>query len=283
MRRNAREDTPKDVHSTGNLKADMTEKQLAAFGAAALAYNILEDQIDALLLVATGIREWLFAEVSSRINGLEGKIAIIQKAITCSLEPDDAKTLTGSVAIFGDLKKTRDAFIHARIINAPLGVGRGANRRGQSPFEVLLSADALDGFYDHVVALQRELSRGGNLFNSATALKQCAAGDPNKPRLEEEIRVHRAQFLQNHRHRLSLKPLPKFPSEEELREAASRLRETQILLRMGYPRSRAAMMSQIHDAWEPDPWHWTYQRNNALLNTYYPPGEPAKSDDNKDR
>src|ERR1700721_819086 len=116
MKRKVQGDTPTDVHGTGNVKADLTEKQLVAFGAAALAYNVLEDQIDALLFVATGISDWLFAEVSSRIHGLDGKIAIIQKAIEHSdLMPSDKKKLTEAVAAFGDFKKNRDTMIHARI------------------------------------------------------------------------------------------------------------------------------------------------------------------------
>ncbi len=42
MRRPHKKDTPRDVHSTGDIKKDLTEKQLVAFGAAALAYNILD-------------------------------------------------------------------------------------------------------------------------------------------------------------------------------------------------------------------------------------------------
>jgi hypothetical protein len=274
MKRKSREDTPKDPYSTGNIKIDLTEKQLAAFGAAALSYNVLEDQIDALLFVTMRVPDWLSAEVSSRIHGFDGKIAIIQKAIEqIDLAPMDKKTLTNAVAVFGDFKKTRDAMIHARIINASLGVGRGAKQRGgKSPFEVLLSADALDSFYDHILALQKELYSGGILLNSAIALKECAADDPNRSQFEEALRVHEAQFRENHSHRLSLKPLPKFPDEDELRQAANRLREMQITMRMGYPRPGAMYRARDNSQF----WEWRYHRNNALLNTYYPPDMEEK-------
>jgi hypothetical protein len=282
MKRKSREDTPIDHQSTGNIKIDLTEKQLAAFGAAALAYNVLEDQIDTLLLVTTQIPDWLFEQVSSRIHGLDGKIAIIQEAIKQSgLGSNDIKTLTESVAVFGDFKKTRDTLIHARIVNAPLAVGRGTKQRGASPFEVLLSLPALDAFYEHILALQRELASGGILLNGAVTLKRCAEDDPNKSRFEEELRVHKAQFLENHRRRLALKPLPKFPDEDELHEAANRWRETQILMRMGYPRPHPAMQHFSRDASQF--WEWRHHRNNALLDTYFPPTEPPKNDDKKDK
>jgi hypothetical protein len=272
MKRKAREDTPKDLDSTGNIKLDLTNEQRAAFGAAALSYNVLEDQIDALIFVILQCPEWLSAEVSSRIHGLDGKTAIIQKAIEhIDIATRDKKTLTNAVAAFGDFKKTRDTMIHARVVNAFLGVGRGTKARGKSAFEILLSAAALDSFYDHIVALQRVLSSGGALLNSAIALKQCAANDPNKLQLEEALRVRVVQFRESHSHRLSLKPLPKFPDEEELRQEANRLREMQITMRMGYPRPGAI--------YQPDnTWQMMYRRNNALLDTYFPPGGAGKKD-----
>ena len=65
-------------HSTRDIKKDLTENQLAAFGAAALAYNILEDQIDALLHVVTNVPDWLITEVSSRWEGGNHKQSHLQ-------------------------------------------------------------------------------------------------------------------------------------------------------------------------------------------------------------
>jgi hypothetical protein len=48
MKRKFREDTPRDIFGPVDVKLDLTQEQLAALGAAALAYNILEDQLDAL-------------------------------------------------------------------------------------------------------------------------------------------------------------------------------------------------------------------------------------------
>ena len=80
MKRPAK-DNPEQMFRTGDVKRDLTRDQLEAIGAAALAYNSLEDQIDNLLLTATRMPVWLFPEVSSRINGLEGKIQVVQAAI----------------------------------------------------------------------------------------------------------------------------------------------------------------------------------------------------------
>lgn len=132
-----KKDTPKSVHSTRDIKKDLTENQLAAFGAAALAYNILEDQIDALLHVVTNVPDWLIKEVSSRIHGLDGKAAIINKAISKTpLESKDAKMANASIGAFMEFKKNRDAMIHARIINASIGIELSEKTRGEKCFEI---------------------------------------------------------------------------------------------------------------------------------------------------
>jgi hypothetical protein len=224
--------------------------------------------------VATRVPDWIFDEVCSRIHGLDGTVAIIQEAIKQSGLPNkDKNALEGSVGSFTDFKKTRDTMIHARLINLSTSIGRGAKQRGKSPFEILLSEDALNCLYEHILALQKELAAGGVLLNNALALKQIAVDDPNRARLEEEIRDQTVRFRESHNHRLALKPLPKFPDENELRDAANRRRETAILMQMGYPQPQTLSHFRNRDNLPLWDWHYQYHRNNALLNTYFPPDQ----------
>jgi hypothetical protein len=261
MRRPYNKDKPTDAHSTGDIKRDLTEKQLAAFGAASLAYNVLEDEIDALLFVVTNVPDWLFKEVSTRIHGLDGKTAIIQKAIENSgLAPDDRKIAIESVATFGELKKIRDAMIHARIINASIGIGLSNRTRGEKAFEVLLTVPALDTFYEHIVALEKELSSLGSLLGGATALKHSAPDDPKRSLYAEAVRVHEVQFRENHRHRRSLTPLPKFPDEAQLQAAVTLWNQAQTATLMGWfqpwtelPQRPPQISGLLWDSWVPPP------------------------------
>jgi hypothetical protein len=267
MRRPHHKNKLKNAQRTGDIRKDLTEKQLIAFAAAALAYNVLEDQIDALLHIVTNVPDWLIKEVSSRIHGLDGKTAIIHKALENSdLNLSDRKIACDSVGAFSEFKKIRDAIVHARIIDAAIGIGLSEKTRGEKSFEVLLTEEALIAFYDHVTALGKVLSDLSQLLAGTNTLNSLAPSDPNKSRYEEQILDQRAQFRENHRLRRSLKQLPKFPPESEMNAAVNRWREAQAATQMGW-----------FQQW-PTPLP---RRNNALLDTYYPAWVPQPPPEQK--
>jgi hypothetical protein len=209
-------------HHTRDVKQDFSRDQLAAVGAATLAFNELQSTIEAMLQVATGIPKWLFSEVGSRINGLEGKIAIIKMVLDNAIsEPKELNEIKHSVGTFFEFKGYRDAIIHARVLNAALGIGLSSERRAQES-EVLLRAEDLDTFYDHIIALQKEIFSASELLASILALKALASDDQNKAPFEEAIRDRRTQFRESRNRRQSLKPMPRFPTESELQEVESR-------------------------------------------------------------
>jgi hypothetical protein len=210
------------VHHTRDVKQDFSRDQLAAVGAVTLAFNELQSAVEAMLQVATSIPEWLFSDVASRINGLDGKIAIIKAVIDREVsEPKDIEEIKQSVGTFMEFKGNRDAIIHARVLNAALGIGLSSERRAQES-EVLLRAGDLDTFYDHIVALQKEIFSASNFLASILALKLLASDDQNRAPFEEAVRDRQTQFRENRSRRQSLTPMPKFPSEHELQEAENR-------------------------------------------------------------
>jgi hypothetical protein len=65
-----------------DVRKDLTQAQLAGIGAVALAWNDAEAMYDLLLCVTLGLHHSLWRDVATRINGIDGKHAIIRKAIT---------------------------------------------------------------------------------------------------------------------------------------------------------------------------------------------------------
>jgi hypothetical protein len=234
MRRSRPKDSKKRIASIVDVKKDLSKDQLAAIGAVALAYNAMEDGIDRILFVVTGIQDWLFPEVSTRIHGLDGKVGIIYHALErAKLEPFDRECIKEALGLFKDFKQNRDAIIHSRIFDPSAGVGISEARRAQAS-EVLLSIEALGIFYDHIIALEKELSSAGRLLGSAMALSSLALADRNRAQYEEAVRDHQTQYRESQRQRLALKSMPKFPTERELLEVANLRASVQTAIVMGW-------------------------------------------------
>src|SRR6266446_2177330 len=155
MRRPRAKDSKKRVASIVDVKSHLANNQLAAIGAVTLAYNAMEDSIDRMLFVVTGIPDWLFPEVGTRIHGLDGKIAIIKKAAEqLQLDAPELEWIKEALGLFAEFKQNRDAIIHSRIIEPSTGIGISEQRRAQA-FEVLLRTEPLGIFYDHIIALEK--------------------------------------------------------------------------------------------------------------------------------
>jgi len=112
--------TQKPTYRVVDIKKEIPEKQLAAIGALALAFNEVEAALDRLFFVVTELTEPLQLEVSTRIGGLDGKRPITKKGAAQFLNAADLRQLAELLGdgVFGQLKDYRDGVIHARHVNA---------------------------------------------------------------------------------------------------------------------------------------------------------------------
>ena len=99
-----------------------------------------------------------------------------------------------SIGAFMEFKKIRDAMIHARIINASIGIGLSEKTRGEKSFELLLTEESLTTFYDHIVMLEKELSSLGSLLGSMNAIRASTPGDPNRSQSKKQFEFIRLNF-----------------------------------------------------------------------------------------
>ncbi len=138
------------IKRTGNVRKDLSENQLAWIGSVALAYNETEALLDLTVTCSLGQLD-LGHELTSRINGTDGKIEIIKTAmekLKAEQSIRDAIALTLGADGFAGLKKYRDRIIHARIRDAKNAIAESPASRGKFE-EVLLIPKALgrvDGF-----------------------------------------------------------------------------------------------------------------------------------------
>ena len=214
------------MQRTGDIRKDLTESQLAGVGSVALAYNEAEILIDILMSLALGIFTFIANDVTGRINGIDGKIEIAKKAMKLIAASDEVNKLLSETLGDGGFslyKKYRDAVIHARILDAPAGIGLSPARRGEVQ-EVLLTASALNGLYDRLVIIRLELIEACNIairsFSDRRWTPLRALLDPSdskaylpKRQYEQEIQACLSRYREHQKRRLLLPPLPEFPEE----------------------------------------------------------------------
>lgn len=141
-----------------DIKAEISVEVLAGIGAVALAWNSLESSIDYLLCHVTDIPRPLELEFTSRINGFDGKIAIIKAGLRnhAQIPEGIADLMAASFGAAEEYKRYRDGVEHALILERDSDIAQTAQRRGRLD-EIIVSKEALDTLYEHIVAIDREL------------------------------------------------------------------------------------------------------------------------------
>jgi hypothetical protein len=264
-----------------DIKKEIAVSQLAALGAMALAFNETEAALDRLFYAATELTSPLQLEVSTRIGGLDGKIPITIKGAAQFLSKDDVRQLEELLGdgSFGLLKDYRDGAIHARHVNANTGIGVKVDRKARV-YDYLIVETALNAAYDQLVAITNELDEAVSLLQWCKSLKSLASDDPKRAQVEEETGACRSRFQQCRTERLNLPPLPKFPSESELRAADLHVQQLRTATLVG--EFQPWMYPHFHRQFAPALWN--YIQNNQPLGS--PPvllHSATKSDDKKDK
>lgn len=193
-----------------NLSVD----QLAYIGAVAMLYNDLEQIIDEMC--AKCLTDTIHPqEVLSRINGVEGKIEIVKHASKqWAFDPNEIATLGETLGESGflELKRLRDAVVHARVFDMTTSVARTRARKGKVG-DVLLAHDALMGLFLRMQEMRVELSSIEDVLARKRRIKCENLDDRQKERLEEENRASWAQALEHRSQRLSLPSMPDWPAD----------------------------------------------------------------------
>jgi hypothetical protein len=201
--------------ATLNLRETLDPDQLKNFAACCLVWNRIENAINVSVCFSLAIPPTLRLDVVSRINGLDGKVAIVRAALQKRFKfPEKAYKIFDS-ALGGALeyKRYRDGIIHAVVTHSDAPIAPTAQRQGRMD-EVLITKDALDVLYQHLIALDAEMRDAVTTIHAVDRLARL-----NKPgaqkQIEATIQDGTAQVQSHQRARKSLPPLPEFPEEPE--------------------------------------------------------------------
>jgi hypothetical protein len=219
------------VKRTGDVLTDLTQAQLAWIGSVALAYNENELLLD--LMVGFAFNEVdNVHELTSRINGVDGKIALAKVGAEKLNASEEFKTMLATTlgeGGFALLKKMRDRIIHARIVDASRAIALSPASRGKFD-EILLTEKGLRGVYTRIAILRQELTATLMIFGHlwglahnqpALAVARSLTANPDHAdtyikEIESKISDAQKTYRECQKVRLSLPPLPEFPDESEL-------------------------------------------------------------------
>jgi hypothetical protein len=208
-----------------NIKKAYSKDQLAEIGAIALIWNQVDSYIDFILLVALNIPIGLWLDVTKRINGMDGKLAILRnRAAQSRILTDEARAcIKSALDAVAEYKTYRDAIVHSLVFDADKGIAQRIGSRAEN-HQILVTMEALSALYQRLVLIQAELRQVDLLFRLADEAGAAAVyrgvADPSRLRRERDVPAVNAQVLEHQNRRLSLPPLPEFPSEED-RDAAA--------------------------------------------------------------
>lgn len=192
---------------------EVDPERLRLIAAVSLQWNWIEQAFDAFLAVVLKTPSDLWIEVSSRINGFDGKIAIIKAAISSLTGRPRAESflqpIWRTVSATENYKSIRDHIIHMRLASPDEEVSESYQRRGSAK-EVYAAVEPLRAFYAVLRAHWDEVDALGQICIQFAKLNSTEDLSQRQP-LIEELKLSLIRLLESQQKRESLPPLPEVP------------------------------------------------------------------------
>lgn len=201
------------------LLSNYTAKQLELIGAIAVLYNGCETMLHSAVANCIEYRGNT-REITSRINGTDGLIAIIMATIPrlFSVEGPDCEAIKATLEQdgFSRLKSYRDAVVHSMPHNQLMGVGRAPGRRGKAT-DVLLAEPALQWLATALDLLRNEMMEMTSLLLVSGTLTLHPGLSPEQTRqFSEALPIAKARYHEAQAARRKHRTPPKFPDVSDL-------------------------------------------------------------------
>jgi hypothetical protein len=211
MRRKAPRIRPRHHISQFDVRQDVPSRQLQALGAIAIVWTRIERRIDFAMCTALSVPYPLWIDISSRINGFDGKVELIKKGAEHHVRvPPHARTIIAdSLGSISEHKRYRDGVIHAWVVNPNADIADTIQRKGEVD-ETFMSAEALDGLYERLSILSDE---AGDIIS---ILNYYLAVDRGREEIVQALQACTVQALEHQKRRLALPSLPEFPLERPI-------------------------------------------------------------------
>jgi hypothetical protein len=241
-RRRIHRDIRQYAHPKGKMKQELTIFQLAAIGAVSIAYNELELAVDTLMSAVIGAPY----NVCNPLSDMDANIADIAKGLNnFELEREDQKQIAEALDVLRQFTVYRNAIVNVRIINLTGGIMQGpklGKGKSTSPF----TDKALNIFYDHLIALEKEFTSAAMLIQSIAMLRSLSPDDPRRSSYYEGKRACCSQFRGYGMRRNTLEQIPWLPSKADLRDVKVKWQQALQAETMAW---LTAWSGQSHSVW----------------------------------
>ncbi len=203
-----------------NIKEGITEQRLALFGTVTLAWNDLEGSLDTALGLSLELPEPMWVEVTSRINGFDGKCSLLKQCakLVHQMPEDHLRAIADTLGAAMEHKKYRDAVIHAKILDPDSTTAPTFERKGNVG-EVVVTEEALDRLYNRLGWIRAEIDVIVTLFSNLAICGERLGkkrSEDEKQSALKELKACIPLLQDRQRRRKSLPPLPKFPEEPQV-------------------------------------------------------------------
>jgi hypothetical protein len=221
-RRRVHRDIRRYAHPRAKMEQELTKFQLAAIGAVALAYSELEVAVDTLLSAVAGFPRGAFNSITTEVT----IASIIKDIADVGLEAEDQQQIIQALTAFRTFAVYRNVINHVRLMN--LMSGGCADSELRKPKSLPPFSDkALNIFYDHLIALEKEFSSAAMLVQSISLLRSRGRVGVKLTSYSEGKRAFISQFRGYGTRRQALPSMPWLPSESDLRAVKIKWRQAQ--------------------------------------------------------
>lgn len=199
-----------------SVRKEIGGKRLQLLGSIAMNYTFIEDMTDSLLHAALRLHPEFHYEISSRINGTEGKVAILNKVLSINvvLDDQDGKSFKDSLATIIQCKLFRDSIIHALVIDPKDDFALSAPNRGASSYKFAFSSQYLSqinlflqAFLQELIYVYRIMEGEYFIQDDFDVVNEHGGSvSPEKTRSSKRFRQSMAQYRRSRSRRQALLP-----------------------------------------------------------------------------
>jgi hypothetical protein len=210
MRRKWKPEAGTRIPFDPDIRKQLDPEQLQNFAACCLTWNRIENALSVGFAFCLGLPPRMRLSVSSRMSGIEAKYDVVKDSLKKHILLDE-KTYATCADTLGTLmtyKRYRDGIVHAYIHDPMKATAVTTPKKGEF-FEALITKDALEAFYQGLMAIFDEMSWVVEMIKQTEPLARRGKPD-DRVKIATIAELYMGEVSRLQKARKALAPLPEF-------------------------------------------------------------------------